>query len=75
MQYVGDVREGGAGHEQNSVKFQFGQDTVEFARIQVTKTGIRPATEYLRSIEAFLIPTNISEVHHGQSGELCLRHE
>ena len=52
---------GKAGLVMNSDKFQFGQDTVEFAGMQVTQTGVRHAREYLRSIENFPAPTNISE--------------
>ena len=50
---------GKAGLVMNSDKFQFGQDTKEFAGMQGTKTGIRPACEYLKSIENFPVLTNI----------------
>jgi hypothetical protein len=46
----------------NSDKFQFGQDTVEFAGMQVTENGVRPAREFLESIKSFPAPSNISEV-------------
>ena len=52
---------GKAGLVMNSDKFQLGQDTVDFAGMQVTHNGVRPAREYLRSIENFPAPTNISE--------------
>ena len=45
-----------------SDKFQFGQDVVEFADMQVTQTGVRPAREFMGSIKNFPTPTNISEV-------------
>ena len=53
---------GKAGLVMNSDKFQIGQDVVEVAGTQVTKTGVRPAREFLPSIENFPAPTNISEV-------------
>ena len=53
---------GKAGLVMNSEKFQFGQDVVEFAGMQITEKGARPAREFLESIEQFPAPTNISEV-------------
>ena len=53
---------GKAGLVVNGDKFQFGQDTVNFAGIQVTNYGIRPAREYLQSNRNLPAPTNISEV-------------
>ena len=46
----------------NSEKFQFAQDTVKFAGFEVTNNGIKPAREYLRSIEELPAPTCISDV-------------
>ena len=37
-------------------------DTVEFAGLKVTQTGVRTAKKCLRSIDNFPAPTNISEV-------------
>ena len=51
-----------AGLVMNRDKFQFGQDLVEFAGMQVTQTGVRPTRDFRLSIENFPVPTNISEV-------------
>ena len=48
-----------AGLVMSSDKFQFGQDVLEFPGMQVTQTGVRPAREFLPSIENFPAPTNI----------------
>ena len=37
----------------NSDKLQFGQDTVEFAGLEVTMSGVRPSRKFLESIRAF----------------------
>ena len=44
----------------NSDKFQFGQETVEFAGLEVTMTGVRPSRKFLESIRAFPAPRNLS---------------
>ena len=46
----------------NSDKFQFAQDTVEFAGLEITENGVRPSRKFLKSIKDFPRPTNISEV-------------
>ena len=46
----------------NSDKFQFGQDVVELAGMQVTQTGVRPAREFLPSIYNSPAPINKSEM-------------
>ena len=45
----------------NSDKFQFGQETVEFAGLEVTMTGVRPSRKFLEAIRAFPAPRNLSE--------------
>ena len=45
----------------NSDKFQFGQETVEFAGLEVTMTGVRPSRKCLESIRAFPAPRNLTE--------------
>ena len=44
----------------NSDKFQFGQETVEFAGLEVTMTGVTPSRKFLESIRAFPAPRNLS---------------
>ena len=46
----------------NSDKFQFGQDVVEFAGLEITNDGVRPCKKFLDAIRAFPTPTNITEV-------------
>ena len=45
----------------NSDKLQFGQDTVEFAGLEVTMSGVRPSRKFLESIRAFPAPKTLSE--------------
>ena len=45
----------------NSDKFQFGQDTVDFAGLEVSKDGVRPARKFLESISTFPRPESLSE--------------
>ncbi|GFO12501.1 enzymatic polyprotein [Plakobranchus ocellatus] len=44
----------------NPKKFQFAEDTVEFAGMTVTTTNIKPNTKFLNSILHFPTPTDIS---------------
>ena len=45
----------------NSDKFQFGKDTVDFAGLEVSMDGVRPARKFLESIRTFPRPESISE--------------
>ena len=45
----------------NSDKFQFGQETVEFAGLEVTMDGVRPSRKFLEAIRAFPSPKTLSE--------------
>ena len=45
----------------NSDKFQFGQDTVDFAGLEITSDGVRPSRKFLESIRTLPAPTNITE--------------
>ena len=45
----------------NVEKFQFCQDSVEFAGLQITKTGILPSQKILTAIQDFPTPTNITD--------------
>ena len=53
---------GKVGVVMNSEKFQFGQETVSFAGMDITKDAIRPAREYLDAIRNFPMPKNISSL-------------
>lgn len=44
----------------NPRKFQFAQDTVDFAGLTVTPTNIKPSEKFLNSIQHFPTPTDIS---------------
>ena len=44
----------------NPNKFQFAQDTVDFAGITITETNIRPSTKFLDAISNFPTPTDIT---------------
>ena len=44
----------------NPKMFQFAQDTVDFAGLEITKTNIRPSAKFLDSIHNFPVPTYIS---------------
>ena len=54
---------GKAGLVMNSDKFQFAQETVSFAGLEITKNAIRPAREYLDAIRNFPVPKNIISLH------------
>ena len=45
----------------NSDKFQFAQETVDFAGLEVSMDGVRPARKFLESIRTFPRPETISE--------------
>ena len=45
----------------NPDKFQFGQDTVNFAGLEITPEGVRPGKKLIESIRNFPPPTNITE--------------
>ena len=51
---------GKAGLVMNLDRFQFAQETVTFAGMEITKNAIRPAGEYLDAIRNFPVPKNIS---------------
>ena len=53
---------GDAGLVFNWEKFQFGQDVVQFAGLEVTETGVRPAADLLKTISELPPPTNITGV-------------
>ena len=44
----------------NKKKFRFGRQTVEFAGLMITPTGIEPSPKILAAIENFPTPTNIT---------------
>ena len=46
----------------NSDKFQFGQDTVDFAGLEVSKEGVKPSRKLVESIKTFPRPETLSEV-------------
>ena len=58
---------GNAGLVINGEKFQFAQDTVNFAGMEVTSTGVRPSKKFLDTIAELPTPTNTKEVRafHG----------
>ena len=61
----------------NPKKFQFPEDTVEFAGITVTSTNIKPSTKFLNSIQHFPTPTDILGARawfgiYSQPGSLCI---
>ena len=60
----------------NPDKFQFGQDTVNFAGLEITPEGLRPCKKLIESIRNFPPPTNITEVSlwNGESGVLQFCH-
>ena len=45
----------------NSDKFQFGQETVEFAGLDVSMEGVRPCKKFLEAIKAYPRPDTLSE--------------
>ena len=53
---------GKAGLVINGEKFQFCQDTVDFAWMEVTSTGVRPSKKFLDTITGLPTPTNTKEV-------------
>ena len=44
----------------NPQKFQFAQDTVDFAGLSITPTNVRPGAKFLNAIKDFPTPTDIS---------------
>ena len=44
----------------NPRKFQFAQDTVEFAGLTITPTNVKPSTKFLESIQKFPEPKDIT---------------
>ena len=58
---------GKAGLVINGDKFQFCQDIVDFAGMQVTSKGVRPSRKFLDTIAELPSPTNTKEVRafHG----------
>ena len=53
---------GEAGLVFNSDKFQFCQDVVQFAGLEVTERGVRPARNFLNALLHLSTPNNISDV-------------
>ena len=53
---------GNAGLVFNGDKFQFGQDIVEFAGLEVTNDGVRPSRRFLDAISNLPTPSNITDV-------------
>ena len=51
----------------NGDKFQFCQDTMDFAGMEVTSKGVRPSRKFLDTIAELPSPTNTKEVRafHG----------
>ena len=45
----------------NAEKFQFCQDTVDFARLRITPNGIEPSESILNAIKNFPTPKNITD--------------
>ena len=45
----------------NPKKFQFAQDTVDFAGLTIIPTNIRPSKKFLDAIRNFLTPTDITD--------------
>ena len=45
----------------NSDKFQFGQETVDFAGLEVTMEGVKPCKKFLEGIKSFPRPDTLSE--------------
>jgi len=50
------------GITQNPRKFNFGQDTVEFAGFEITRDSVRPCKKYLQAILDFPTPRNITDI-------------
>lgn len=46
----------------NPFKFQFCQDYVDFAVLEITNTRIRPCKNFMDAIKNYPVPTNISGV-------------
>ena len=44
----------------NPKKFQFDQDTVDFAELSITPKNVRPSTKFLDAIRDYTTPTDIS---------------
>ena len=45
----------------NADKFQFGQDVVDFAGLEISRDGVRPCKKFIESIRNFPRPGNLSE--------------
>ena len=53
---------GNEGITLNPEKFQFAQDTVEFAGFEITPTTVRPCPKFLEAIRNFPTPKNITDI-------------
>lgn len=53
---------GSNGVLQNSKKFQFAQETVEFLGFEVTSTGVQPTRSFTDAITSFPTPTSLTDV-------------
>ena len=47
-------------HHFHPKKFQFAQNTVDFAGLEITKANIRPSAKFLDFIRNFPVPTDIT---------------
>ena len=57
----------------NGDKFQFGQNTVDFAGLEITDYGVRPSKKFLEAIRNFPRPKNITEMRSffGMINQVC----
>ena len=53
---------GKAGIVLNPEKFQFSQETVDFAGFRITKDSVEPLPKYIDAIREYPTPTNISDI-------------
>ena len=53
---------GNAGVVLNSDKFQFAQETVDFAGFRITANTVEPLPKYLNAIREYPTPTNITDI-------------
>ena len=53
---------GNAGIALNPEKFQFSQETVDFAGFRITKDSVLPLPKYVDSIQDYPTPSNISDI-------------
>ena len=60
MEYIGKV--GHSGVVLNPDKFQFAVEEVDFTAFRITKTDVKPLPKYIKAIEDFPRPRNISDV-------------